>query len=83
MSVLTWSSLYLLLSLILLDTYSFLEHSWRSVAYLGFGERRERERKSRKVQEDIGIDNDNGVSLRVPSCMYDFLASFGMHSTCM
>jgi len=35
----------------------FLEHSWRSVAYLGFGARRERKR--RKVQEDIGIRSYN------------------------
>ena len=38
-----------------------------------------RKRKSRKAKEDIGINNYNGFFLQVPSYMYDFLASFGMH----
>ena len=59
----------------------FFENSWWSVVYLGFGSRRQR--KSRKAKEDSGINNYNGFCLQVPSCMYDFLASFGMHGTCM
>jgi len=51
------------------------------VAYLGFGERRKR--KGRKVQEDIWISKYIIFSLHVLSGMYDFLASFGMHGTCM
>ena len=68
------------LSLILLDTQIFLEHSQRSVAYVAFGVRRQR--KIMKVQEDIRISNYNKFCLQVLSCMYDFLASFGMHGIC-
>jgi len=35
------------------------------------------------VQGENGINNYNGFDLQVPSCMYDFLASFGMHGICM
>lgn len=59
----------------------FLEHSWSIVAYLGIGVRKER--KSRKAQGDNGINNYNMFSLQVPSCIYDFLASFGIHGICM
>ena len=58
-----------------------LRVSWSIVAYLGFGERRQR--KSSKAQEDNGINSDNGFSLQVQTCMYDFLAIFGMHCICM
>jgi len=59
----------------------FLEHSWRSLAHLGFGVRRKR--KSRKEQGDNGINGYSGFCLQISSYMYDFLASFGMHCTCM
>jgi len=36
-------ALFYTLSLILLDTYSFLDHSWRSVAYLEFLIKKEKE----------------------------------------
>jgi len=39
----------------------FLEHSWSSVAYFGFGARRKR--KSMKAKEDIGINIYNGFCL--------------------
>jgi len=51
------------------------------VEYLGF--REIRQNKSRKVQEDIGINNDNELFLQLSSCMHDFLAIFGMHDTCI
>ena len=59
----------------------FLEHSWRVWHTWIFGARRQR--KGRKAQEDIGINNYNEIFLKVPSCMYVFLTSFGMHCTCM
>lgn len=59
----------------------FLEPSWRSVAYLGL--EREGTRKREKAQEDIGINIYCKFFLQVPSCMYGFIASFGMHGTCM
>ena len=36
-----------------------------------------------KAQEDTGINKYNEFFLQVPSCMYVFLTSFGMHGTCM
>jgi len=59
----------------------FLEHSCRILVCFGFGERRQR--KCKKAQGDNGINKYNGFSLQVPNCMYDFLASFGMHGICM
>jgi len=58
-----------------------LEHSSRVWHTWIFGERRKR--KSTKAQEDIGINNYNEIFLQVPSCMYVFLTSFGMHAICM
>jgi len=53
----------------------------RSVAYFLFWERMKRKRK--KVQENIGIISYNEFFLQLLSCTFDFLASFGMHGTCM
>ena len=39
----------------------FLENSWRSVAYLGFGERSKM--KSREAQQDIGFNSYRWISL--------------------
>ena len=36
-----------------------------------------------KVQEESEINKYNEFSLQVLSCMYVFLASFGMHGICM
>lgn len=44
---------------------------------------RNKEKESKKVKGDNGIDYYSGFSLQVPSCMYDFHASFGMHGICM
>ena len=57
-----------------------MEHSWRFVAYFGFGERRKK--KCRKTQEDSEIISYNGFYLQVPSCMYDVFGSFGMVYAC-
>ena len=54
----------------------FLEHSWRSMPYLGF--RATRQRKRKKVKENIKINNWK-FCLKVPSCIYDFLVSFDIH----
>jgi len=75
-----WSSLLFSLS------YSwtlrvFFEHSWRVWNTWSFLARRKR--KSKKVQEGIGINNKNGFCLELLSCMYVFLTSFGMHGTCI
>lgn len=59
----------------------FLEHSWRVCHTFIFGARRQR--KSRKVQEDIKIRNYIIFFLQVLGCMYVFLTSFGMHGICM
>jgi len=72
---------YLSLSHTLRHLELFLENSWRSVAYLGFGVRRQRKR--RKAQEDIEINNYNRFFLQIPSYTYDFLTTFGMHGICM
>jgi hypothetical protein len=49
----------------------FLEHSWRSVAYLDL----EQEGKGRagKHKRTSGSTTTTGFFLQVPSCMYDFL----------
>jgi len=41
------------------------------------------QRKSRKSQEDIRINNYNRFFLQVSSGMYVFLIIFGMHDICM
>ena len=35
------------------------------------------------MQEDIEVNSYKGFCLQVPSCMYEFLASFGMQCICM
>ena len=74
--------LFLIFSLSLSYSWTlivFLEHSWRSVAYLRF--RARKQRKSTKSQEDIQITNYKWFCLQVSNCLYDFLAIFGMHGT--
>ena len=80
-SVQFWSSLSIL-SL----SYSWtLRVSWSTLGGVwhtwSFGPRRQR--KSKKSQHDIEINSYNEFFLQVPSCMYIFLTSFGMHGTCM
>jgi len=35
------------------------------------------------MQEDNVVNNYNMIALHILSCMYDFLASIGMHGICM
>ena len=60
-SVKFWSSHYILSLSYSWTLRVFLEHSWRNVAYLGFGVRRKM--KNRKVKEDIEINNYNDFFL--------------------
>ena len=81
LSVQFWSSLFILSFLYSWTLRVSMEHSWRSVAYLVFGARRQR--KCRKAQEDIRINDQSWIYLQVSSCKYGFLDIFDMHGTWM
>ena len=59
----------------------FLELVWRVWHAWSFGARRQR--NSRRVQEDIGINNYNGFCFQLLNFMYIFFTSFVMHGICM
>lgn len=69
------------LSLILLETQSFLGALLESVAYLdAWRKKEEEELESVRGHQDQQLQR---FFLQVLNCMYDFLTIFGMHSICM
>jgi hypothetical protein len=82
LSVQFWSSL--IISLSLSHTLGYLEFSWSTLGgcgILGFWSK-----KAKEEQESARGHRDqqlHQIFLQVPSCMYVFLTSFGMHGICM
>ena len=74
---LAWSSLLFYLS----HTLAHVDRSWSILEARWIW--RKKAKESMKVQGDSEISSHNWIALKVLSCVYDLIASFGMHVLCM